>query len=174
MVTEPHYMFDAKELLILESRRGPSMGTKNALVFVCSICLISGLLTVAFGYAVLAAILFALMAGSIVAIAKKRRTEIVFTKDAIKLGGFIFLLKHVTSVGYNSPALNWPWLKPSRTFAKVLAAARGDCYDLYVYITYGTKRVPIINGLSSKDAPVIYGRICSFLSKCDFKITNDR
>jgi len=91
----------------------------------------------------------------------RRKTDhrIRFDAHSIDLNGRRYAIEHVNGIGCDT------------TGANVFAPARGS-YALArefagcsVYMTYGSKRIPLIQGLSAQNVEHVYQRIVGFLAR---------
>ncbi|MGX9963006.1 hypothetical protein ACVFYP_06760 [Roseomonas sp. F4] len=98
----------------------------------------------------------------------KKTVPIRIDRTSITAGGKTYLLDHVGSIGFDSTANNPTFIPGGNTMANSIAVAGAMARQAaghYIYITYGSKRVPIITGLTPHNVDDIYRQVCGFLAR---------
>jgi hypothetical protein len=97
---------------------------------------------------------------------KKQRPPVVFDRDGISVGSKRFAFSHISHIGYGggSTPMSFVGGRAAATGA-MIGAAVAESAGYYVYIVYGSERIPVVTGLDAQNVSVVYDNVCGFLRR---------
>jgi hypothetical protein len=181
-VAEPNYDFtieDKKDSLVFNTKTGSAGAygcwfAAGVVVFTLSFfVMLFGLISSQPGVIVFGAITMGLSLFCRVLMRVKKTTSIIFDRDSIVKDGKKYLYNHISSVGFENKLSNSSIMIPGGTgigvgMASAMASTTVFAQEqagYYVYIIYGTDKIPIISGLSPDNVQTIYGKVVEFMNR---------
>jgi hypothetical protein len=93
------------------------------------------------------------------------RPPVVFDQSSISVGGRVFALSHVSHIGHAGGSQPTFVFTRAQATGAAIGAAIAESAGYYVYIVYGSERIPVVSGLDAQSVTVVYDTICGFLRR---------